>query len=144
MISQPLVGGENCFAWARSMERALSVKNRLGFIDGTSILTPSMAKEPLIAQAWTRCNNIVVTWILNCVSPRIATIVTYQLQKDLASISQGDTSVGDYFTQLTIFWDEIQNFCPFPWCSYGKCTFNVNGKIEDLQHKDSVMQLLMG
>ena len=77
MISQPLVGGENCFAWARSMERALSVKNWLGFIDGTSILTPSTAKEPLIAQAWTRCNNIVVTWILNCVSPRIATIVTY-------------------------------------------------------------------
>ena len=144
MISQPLVGGENYFAWARSMERALSVKNRLGFIDGTSILTPSMAKEPLIAQAWTRYNNIVVTWILNCVSHRIATIVTYQLQKDLASISQGDTSVGDYFTQLTIFWDEIQNFCPFPCCSYGKCTFNVNAKIDDLQHKDSVMQLLIG
>jgi len=121
------------------MERALSVKNKLGFIDGTSILTPSMVKEPLIAQAWTRCNNIVVAWILNYVSPRIATSVTYQLQKDLASISQDDTFISDYFTQLTILWDEIQNFCPFPCCSCGKCTFNVNGIIEDLQHKDSVM-----
>ena len=60
------------------MERALSVKNKLGFIDGTTILTPSMAKEPLVAQAWTCCNNIVVTWILNYVSPRIATSVTYR------------------------------------------------------------------
>ena len=59
------------------MERALSVKNKLGFIDGTSILTPSIAKEPLIAQVWTRYNNTVVTWILNFVSPRIATSVTY-------------------------------------------------------------------
>ena len=55
------------------METALSVKNKLGFF-GTLILTPSMAKEPLVAQAWTCCNNIVVTWILNFVSPRTATI----------------------------------------------------------------------
>ena len=60
------------------MERALSVKNKLGFIDGTTILTPSMAKEPLVAQAWTHCNNIVVTWILNYVSPRISTSVTFR------------------------------------------------------------------
>lgn len=77
LISQPLIGSENYLAWARSMERALSIKHKLGFIDGTTILTPSMSKEPLVAQAWTRCNNIVVTWILNCVSPRIATSVTY-------------------------------------------------------------------
>ena len=60
------------------MERALSVKNKFGFIDGTTILTPSMAKELLVAQAWTCCNNIVVTWILNCVSRRIAISVTYR------------------------------------------------------------------
>ena len=138
------------------MERAISVKNKLGFIDGTSILTPSMAKEPLVAQAWTHCNNIVVNWILNFVSLRIATSVTYhntaldvwnnlqkrfsqgngprvfQLQKDLASISHVDTTTSDYFTQLTILWDEIQNFSPFPYCSSGKCTCNVNGKIASL------------
>lgn len=78
LISQPLIGSEIYTAWARSMESALSVKNKLGFIDGTTVFTPSMANEPLFAQAWTRCNNIVVTWILNCVSPRIATRVTYR------------------------------------------------------------------
>jgi len=41
---------------------------------------------------------------------------------------------------------EIRNLelQPFPCCSCGKCTCNVNGKIADLQHRDSVMQLLMG
>jgi len=55
----------------------------------------------------------------------------------------GDTIVSDYFTQLAILWDDIQNFSPFPCYSCGKCTCNVNGKIASLQHKDSVMQLLM-
>ena len=55
----------------------------------------------------------------------------------------GDTIVSDYFTQLTILSDDIQNFSPFPCCSCGKCTCNVNGKIGSLQHKDLVMQLLI-
>ena len=31
----------------------------------------------------------------------------YQLQKDLASFSQGELSVTEYFTNLSIPWDEI-------------------------------------
>ena len=52
--------------------------------------------------------------------------------------------MSDYFTELTIRWDEIQNFSHFPCYSCGKCISNVNGKIASVQHKDSVMQLLMG
>ena len=170
LVSQPLnlIGGDNYSTWARSMERALSVRGKLGFIDGTAMLTPTMAKFPILVQAWNRCNNIVVIWILNSVSPKIAASMTYrktamevgktlkdmfsqgngsrvfQLQKDLASFLQGDLSVSDYFTQLTILWDEIQNFSPFPCCSCGKCTCNVNEKIADLQYRDSVLKLLMG
>ena len=55
----------------------------------------------------------------------------------------GDTIVSDYFTQLTILSDDIQNFSPFPCCLCGKCTCNVNVKIASLQHKDLVMQLLI-
>lgn len=44
---------------------------------------------------------------------------------------------------MTILWNAIQNYSPFPYSSCGKCTCNVNGKIADLQHKDFVMQLLM-
>lgn len=60
------------------MQRALRAKSKLGFIDGTLSLTPAMAKIPILVQAWTRCNNIVVSWILNCVSLKILASVVYK------------------------------------------------------------------
>ena len=114
MISQPLVS-EIYPTWAKSMQIALSAKNKLGFIDGTLALAPIMAKSPLLVQAWTRCNNMVVSWILNSVSLKILASVVYrdttlevwkdvkerfsqgngprifQLQKYLARINQGSS-----------------------------------------------------
>ena len=73
----------------------------------------------------------MVSWIINCVSPKIATSMVYhktakevwnkfqsmfsqgngprvyQLQKDLSSFSQGELSVSKYFTNLSIMWDEL-------------------------------------
>ena len=60
------------------MQRALGVKSKLGFIDGSLSLTPAMAKIPLLVQAWTEGNNMVVSWILNYVSPKILTSVVYK------------------------------------------------------------------
>ena len=68
----------------------------------------------------------------------------YQLQKDLANISQGELSVSDYFTNLSILWDEIQNYEPLPLCSCEKCVCHVNEKISNLHHREAIMQLLMG
>ena len=58
--------------------------------------------------------------------------MVFQLQKDIASINQGDSSITTYFTQLKVYWDELQNFRPMPTCSYGKCTCNLTQKLEDL------------
>ena len=60
------------------MRRALGAKSKLGFIGGSLSLTPSMAKSPLLVQAWTKCNDMVVSWILNCVSPKIVASVVYK------------------------------------------------------------------
>ena len=121
LVSQPLVS-EVYLAWAKSMQRALSAKNKLAFIDGTPTMTPTMAKSPLLVQAWTRCNNMVVSWILNSVPPKILASVVYrdttlevwedgkerfsqgngirifQLQKYLAGINQGEHSITYHFT----------------------------------------------
>ena len=35
VTSQPLIGGENYLAWARSMRKSLVASNKLGFIDGS-------------------------------------------------------------------------------------------------------------
>ena len=68
----------------------------------------------------------------------------YQLQKDLASFSQGELFVTEYFTNLSIPWDEIQNYEPLPTCSCEKCVCHVNEKISNIHHREVVMQLLMG
>ena len=70
-MSQPLIGGENYPTWARSMERALKIKNKFWLIDGSASLTLAMEKIPLLVQSWARCNDIVVSWIINCISPKI-------------------------------------------------------------------------
>ena len=77
LVAQPLVN-DNYPSWAQSMRRALGAKSKLGFIDGSLSLTPSIATSPLLVQAWTKCNDMVVSWILNCVSPKILASVVYK------------------------------------------------------------------
>nr|XP_023874308.1 uncharacterized protein LOC111986850 [Quercus suber] len=132
LVAQPLIGEENYSTWARSMERALRIKTKFWLIDGSVSLTSAMEKIPLFVQSWARCNDIVVSWIINCVSHKIATSLVhrktakevwkklqtmfsqgngpriYQLQKDIASFSQGELS------------------------------------ISNLHHREAIMQLLMG
>ncbi|XP_075665968.1 uncharacterized protein LOC142635748 [Castanea sativa] len=164
LVAQPLVN-DNYASWAKSTQRPLGAKSKLGFIDGSLLLTPSMAKNPLLVHAWTKCNNMVVSWILNCVSPKILTSVVYkntalevwtdlknhfsqkngpklfQLQKELAIITQGDLSVTNYFTQLNALWDEIENYRALPCYTCGSCTCSINEKLTQYQLQDSVMQV---
>ena len=44
LVAQPLVN-DNYTSWAKSMQRALGAKSKLGFIDGSLSLTPSLAKK---------------------------------------------------------------------------------------------------
>ena len=167
LVAQPLVN-DNYASQGKSMQRALGAKSKLGFIDGSLSLTPSMAKNPLLVQAWTKCNNMVVSWILNCVSPKILASVVYknialevwidlknrfsqkngprlfQLQKVPAKITQGDLFVTDHFTQLNALWDEIENYRALPCCTYDSCTCSINEKLTQYQLQDLVMQFLMG
>lgn len=53
----------NYHSWARSMKRALRIKNKLGFIDG-SLSEPANPNDPLM-EHWFRCNDIVITWMPN-------------------------------------------------------------------------------
>ena len=69
LVSQPLTG-DNYNFWSRAMLIALSVKNKLGFIDG-SIPKPDSSNLPLL-NSWIRNNNVVISWILNSVSKEIS------------------------------------------------------------------------
>lgn len=67
VLVSELLTDENYVSWSRSMILALSIKNKLGFVDG-SITKPTGQLLPL----WVRNNNSVIAWILNSVSKSIS------------------------------------------------------------------------
>ena len=165
LVSQPLTK-DNYLTWTRAMKMALDAKSNLGFVDGS--ITASMAVTPLEKQEWSKCNSMIFSWILNSVSPHITASVIYrdttldvwnalknyfsqangprisQLQKQISTVMQGDSTVTAYFIGLQALWDQLLNFRPLPCCSYGKCTCGVNDKITTFQHRDPLMQFLNG
>ena len=61
LVSQPLIGGENYPTWARSMERALRIKNKFWLIDGSTSLTSAMEK----VLSWFKArHDAMILWFL--------------------------------------------------------------------------------
>ena len=78
LVTQPLIGGENYATWACAVRKALLTKNKLGFIDGTLILSSPLVSTPSNVQAWIRCDNMVGTWLTNSVSPKLQASIIYE------------------------------------------------------------------
>ena len=74
LVSQPLTG-DNYASWNQAMIIALSIKNNLGFIDG-SITKPEGSDTNLLS-SWIRNNNEVISWILSLVSKEISASVIF-------------------------------------------------------------------
>src|SRR4051812_41785848 len=70
----PALSGENYHAWSMKMRRALAMKNKFQFVDGT-IEVPDCNDPNYVA--WQRCNNFVHTWIINSIAPSIAQSVVF-------------------------------------------------------------------
>lgn len=114
--------GDNYASWSRAMTIALSVKNKLGFIDG-SLPKPEVT-DVNIHNSWIRLNNMVISWILNSVSKEISASIIFsesaydiwkdlkerfqqsngprifQLKRELITHSQQQNTVAVYFTRL--------------------------------------------
>ncbi|XP_009763244.1 uncharacterized protein [Nicotiana sylvestris] len=115
-------------SWRRSMMRALSVKSKLGFINGD-------CKRPYLDspnfRLWERCDDMVTSWILNSLTKEIADSVEYvtdafelwreledrydqtngtklyQLQKEINDLSQGSLDITSYYTKMKKLWEEL-------------------------------------
>ena len=150
------------------MRKSLIGKNKLGFIDGSITISSPLMNSPTAIQAWIRADNIVGTWIINSVSPKLQGSIIYRdtafeiwielqdtfsqgngtkvfnIQRQIAEIHQGEQLLTDYFTRLKVLWDQLQNLSPFPQCTCGKCVCNINKRLKDLQAKEATMKFLMG
>ena len=168
LVTQPLTSSENYSAQAQAVRKALLTKNKLGFIDGTLTLSSPLVSTLLAVQAWIRCDNMVGTQLTNSISPKLQASIIYEdialeiqndlrdrlaqkngpriynLKKEIVEFHQGEVSITNFFTQLKVLWDQLHNYIPFPSCTCGKCTCNVNKRLNDLQARESVMKFLMG
>ena len=69
-----LLNDDNYLKWQRAMKIALNAKHKLGFVDG-SLPKPTFYSVDI--QLWERCNDIVLSWILNSIDRSISDSLLY-------------------------------------------------------------------
>ena len=141
LVSKKL-NGDNYNSWCRAMKISLSAKNKTGFITGT-ITEPSASKKPDEHALWQRCNDMVLSWILNSLEPDLADSVLscatphavwedlrerfalgnaphiFQVQREIYKIEQGQMSIAAYYTKLKALWDELSSYNTVENCTCG-------------------------
>lgn len=131
LISKKLIGSENYASWKRSMQIALSAKNKLVIVNGDFV---APVETSSLHAHWKRVNDMVITWILNTVSDEISNSMNYmdsaynvwielnerfsvvsghkyyETQCDLFKLEQGNNSIEFYFHKLKGFLGRTQGF----------------------------------
>lgn len=165
LVTSPFNIGDNFDSWRRTILIALSAKNKLGFVDG-SLLKPE-TNLPLVP-FWQRCNDMVTSWLLNSLHPDVAQSVLYsnsakemweellqrfgqsnkagvfQVSKDLTCVSQEDFDISAYFNRAKKLWDELSSINGVPKCTCGKCSCEINVKLDSYAQEHKLLQFLMG
>lgn len=135
----PVLTGSNYHSWARSMRRALGGKMKYDFVDG-SIPVPTDPFDPTF-RAWTRCNMLVHSWIMNSVAESIGQSIVFmenavdvwndlkerfsqgdlvrvsELQQEIYALKQEHRTVTEFFSDLKILWEELEMYMPIPTCT---------------------------
>nr|XP_009771468.1 PREDICTED: uncharacterized protein LOC104221994 [Nicotiana sylvestris] len=159
-----LFDGRGFQGWRRSVLIALSAKNKLGFINGTC---PAPAITSNEYQPWTRCNDMVSSWLLNSLSKDIGDSVIYSksakelwtslehrfgrsngaklyhLRKELSSLVQGISDIAGYLTKLKRLWDELDSLICDVKCVCA-CVCSGKQKLEKSLEDERLIQFLMG
>ncbi|XP_070001718.1 uncharacterized protein [Nicotiana sylvestris] len=117
------------------MRIALRGRNKLRLVEGT--WKKKKIRENLWEQ-WERCNAIVLSWLMNVVTPQIIGGVvfgasaqalwedlrekfdkvdgyrSFNLHKKIATLYQGTSSISIYYTKMNDLWDEFEALLPAP------------------------------
>ncbi|XP_038699638.1 uncharacterized protein LOC119996929 [Tripterygium wilfordii] len=164
LIHLTLTGG-NFHLWRNQLETALKARNKMCFVDG-SLKAPE-ENDPSF-QDWEQCDNLVKTWINNCLSVDIQISVStsktanelwtnlknryssanptrdFELVRAISTIKQGSSSVTEYYARIKALWDELYQYKRVPSCKCGKCICGMDKVSLEEQNKDRLLQFLMG
>jgi hypothetical protein len=140
-LVSPLLDGKNYHTWSRSMKKAVIMKNKLRFLDGSCPMPDDF--DPTY-EPWIRCNNLVLSWLMNSVTPAISQSLAYtdsaaqawgdlkarfsradrvrvsSLQREIYALRQDSSTVTEFFTKLKGMWEELLLYRPIPNCT---CTY---------------------
>ncbi|KAK4397282.1 hypothetical protein Sango_1564800 [Sesamum angolense] len=153
------------FAWTRYVQIALGAESKIDFIDGSCVKPMTTGVEQ---EQWRKADCMVFFWLLNSISKDIveAFLYTsragalwmklesrfgesngssiYQLQREIASISQGNLCLDDYFIKLTKLCEGLVFVAPPPICKCGLCVCGCAKAISEITASNQWMQFLMG
>ena len=160
-----IFNGEDYDNWKRSVMIALSTKHKTFLIDGT--YPKPNANSPLLPY-WKRCNDMVLSWLLNSMHKTIRDSVLFcetasdlwkeleerygqsnkarlfQAQKDVCCVSQGDLDIASYFNKAKRLWDEFTAASASPRCTCCKCECEINARLSNYFQDQKLIQFLMG
>ncbi|XP_058733710.1 uncharacterized protein LOC131605359 [Vicia villosa] len=164
ILVAPPLDNKNYHTWSRLMHIALISKNKERFIDGS--FPKQFVSDPMYAQ-WIRCNTMVLSWIQRSISESIAKSVLWiatpsdvwnnlrirfshsdvfrisDIQEELYRFRQGTLDVSEYFTQLKMLWDELENYHPLPCCTCSfACSCGVVDSAKKYREQDYVIRFL--
>nr|GEU93470.1 serine carboxypeptidase S28 family protein [Tanacetum cinerariifolium] len=116
------------------MEIGLSTKRKLGFVRGIVI----EMNDPVQAELWDTCNNVVISWIMNSVSDSIAKSIMfvgtaseiwnqlekrfalsngsrkYKLNREIYFVKQKGSCISEYYTRMKCIWEELDSMTQLP------------------------------
>ncbi|KAF7823637.1 retroelement pol polyprotein-like [Senna tora] len=117
LVTSPLIGS-NYIAWSIAFRTALEAKRKIGFINGT-LPKPTDSTE---YEIWKPIDSM----------------------REMVTTEQGTDTIIKYWNRLHRWWDEWARLSPSPRCHCGKCTCEVNKRLEEKESSSRLMQFLMG
>ncbi|CAA0833930.1 Unknown protein [Striga hermonthica] len=95
---------------------------------------------PEIAEGFIYVDSAFQLWeIINQRFGESNAALLFSLQKEIANIKQGSSSVVLYFTKLNRLWDECSTLAPLPLCGCAK-----SKELLEMDSRNKLMQFLMG
>ncbi|KAL9680816.1 hypothetical protein QQ045_012595 [Rhodiola kirilowii] len=132
------------------MEMALGIKMKLGFVRGEF----PRSNDPYQGARWDKCNNVVLSWIINSVSPEIGSSLIHssdcmQACEDLDKRFSGsndfteDKSIAQYYNKLIQLWGDEDALTEETSCDFGS-SCKARRCSNDRKMRDGRMKFLMG
>ncbi|CAM8930112.1 unnamed protein product [Rhodiola kirilowii] len=163
IVSEVLIGRQNFISWSKSMEIALSVRAKLEFVEGKR----PKPIDPTLSAKWKRCNDVIMTWLLNSVSKKVVSHILhakdaatawrilhsryagsnvsrkFYVKKEISNIRQGELDVANYFEKLNGYWKELDSLSKRTGCGEDNTCNDCKESAKE-REDDRVIEFLMG